>query len=83
MAAVTCQQCGGPMKKTATSSGNCLGLTIALIVFVAGLTITITTFWTIIGAVIGILMMVASLFIGGKKQKVWKCRKCGYVFNRA
>lgn len=78
-----CPQCKGSMKKTTLSSGNCSGILLALIVLFAGLFITIFFFWTIIGAVIGILMMLAALFMGGKKRKVWRCKNCGYVFDRA
>jgi len=71
------------MDKKTIRSGNVLGILLALIVFFIGLAILIFLFWTIIGAVIGVLMMIAALFMGGKRQKVWKCSKCGYIFNRA
>jgi len=71
------------MKKATLSTGNCLGILMALIVLLGGLFVTVFFFWTIIGPIIGILMMLAALFMGGKRRKVWKCRNCGYVFDRA
>jgi len=71
------------MKKVTLSSGNCLGILLALIVFFAGLFIAVAFILTIIGPIIGVLMMLAALFMGGKRRKVWKCKNCGYVFDRA
>lgn len=40
----------------------------------------------IMGALIvfflGILLILMSLGMGGKRQKIWKCEKCGYFFPR-
>jgi len=80
---LTCPQCGGVMKKATLSSGNCLGILVALIVLFSGLFVTVFLFWTIIGPIIGILIMLAALFMGGKRRRVWKCKQCGYVFDRA
>lgn len=82
MKQLTCEHCGGPMRKTVISSGNCRGLLLALIMLLAGVAVIVFFAWTIIGLVIGALMMIAALFMGGTRQKVWKCRNCGYVFNR-
>lgn len=79
---LTCQQCGGPMKKTTLSSGNCSGLVVGLLVIAAGLLITILLWWTIIGAIIGIALMFGGLLMGGKKQKVWRCTKCRSIVPR-
>jgi len=71
------------MKRGTLSTGNCMGVLVALIVLFTGLFVTVFFFFTIIGPIIGILMMLAALFMGGKRRKVWKCRRCGYVFDRA
>jgi hypothetical protein len=75
-----CQACGGEMVKKRTSSGNCLGIAIALIVFVVGLVITIAI--PVVGWVVGPIIMLCALGIGGKRQKVWRCRSCRSVIPR-
>ncbi len=77
----TCQQCGGKMRKTVVSSGNCSGLVLALIALCVGVIITFAI--PVIGWVIGPLICIGALFMGGKRSKVWKCTKCGSVVNRA
>ena len=69
-----CFMCGGSMKKTTKSSGNCLGITIALALFAFGALLTI--FVPIIGWIMGPLICICSLFVGGKRQKMWRCTKC-------
>lgn len=79
---IYCKQCDSIMDKTIHSTGNFSGIIIAIIVFIAGLSIFIWFFWTLLGAIIGILLIIMSLGMGGKRQKIWKCRKCGYFFER-
>lgn len=74
-----CRQCGGVMRKATLSSGNCAGLLLALVVIGIGLFISTTG----VGAIIGVPMMLLGLFIGGKRRRVWKCRRCGCVLDRA
>ena len=76
-----CQQCGGAMKKKTMSSGNCAGLTLALVVFCIGLLIAVAFFP--LGTILGLLVCLLSLFMGGRRSKVWKCVKCGSIVNRA
>ena len=76
-----CQLCGASMRKTVVSSGNCAGVVVALIVFAVGIIIAVTI--PIIGWVIGPIICIGALFMGGKRQKVWKCTKCASVVNRA
>ena len=86
MAKLDCQQCGGVMKKAAFSSGNFTGIIFALIVFFLGvwLLVTIPTgIDSTFRMVIGVLLIIVSLGMGGKRRKVWKCKNCGYVFDRA
>ena len=78
MAQLNCQQCGGTMKKTVQSSGNCLGIAIALILLAVGIGLCFTG----IGAIIGVPIAICALFVGGKRRKVWKCTKCGYLIER-
>jgi hypothetical protein len=71
---IRCAQCGSPMDKKTRSKGNALGLAVALIVFVIGVGLSLT----IIGAVIGVPLCILSLFIGGRRYKVWKCTGCPF-----
>ena len=75
-----CKQCGGVMKKTVVSSGNFTGIILALIVFIIGVMLLVIF---PIGAIIGVLLLILSLGMGGKRRKVWKCKRCGYIFERA
>jgi hypothetical protein len=76
--AIKCSHCGGQMVKTTKSSGNCLGLAIALIIFAIGFFLC----FTLVGAIFGIPIMICALFIGGKRTKLWKCRHCAYIYER-
>lgn len=78
---IKCQQCGGQMVKRTISSGNCLGLLVALTVLVVGITLIVAI--PVIGWILGALLCLIALFIGGKRKKVWKCSRCGYFFERA
>ena len=79
---IACKQCGGEMYKSTHSTGNFIGIVLALITFFAGILIIFFTFITIIGPIIGLLMILVSLGMGGKSHKVWKCKNCGYYFNK-
>jgi ACR3 family arsenite efflux pump ArsB len=76
---LTCQHCGGQMVRKTLTSGNCLGVAIALALFAFGAALTAT----IAGALIGIPLMLCALFIGGKRRRVWRCRRCASVLDRA
>jgi hypothetical protein len=78
MKSLNCQQCGGVMIRKTLSSGNCLGLCIALVMFAAGVWLCFTG----IGIIIGIPLCLAALFIGGKRKKVWRCKACKSVIDR-
>jgi len=67
------------MHKTVISSGNAGGIALALIVFLVGVVLCFTA----IGFICGIPICLCALLMGGKRQRVWKCRRCKYVFNRA
>lgn len=72
-----CPRCQSAMMRSTHSSGNAAGLAGALIVLAIGLVVLILI--PVIGWVLGPLIMLAALGMGGKRQKVWKCRPCGYM----
>ncbi len=76
---LSCRECGSSMKKATRSTGNLIGILGALLVFCIGVFLTTT----VVGAIVGVPMMLFALFMGGKRQKVWKCNNCGYFFERA
>lgn len=76
----TCQVCGGAMKKDKRSHGNLVGIVLALIVFCVG--IAIFVFIPCFGWVIGPIVCVLALFMGGKREKIWKCTLCGAFVMR-
>lgn len=80
---LACKACGGRMVKTTLSSGNCSGVLLGLIVVLAGILVVAFFWWTFIGTIIGILMVLMGLGMGGKTRKVWKCKSCGTVLDRA
>jgi hypothetical protein len=80
MKTLTCQQCGGAMRRKKISEGNCSGLAIAMIAFCIGVGLF---FIPVLGWVFGPLVCVCALFMGGRKRRVWKCKKCGSVIERA
>lgn len=75
-----CQACGGDMKKTTVTSGRASGCAMALIVMLLGI---VLLFLFPIGTFFGIVLIFLSLFMGGKRQKVWKCVACSATVNRA
>jgi hypothetical protein len=77
----SCQQCGGKMKKTEISKGNCAGIVVALIVICVGIVIFFII--PVIGWVVGPAICIGALFMGGTKNKVWRCVNCGSIVNRA
>ena len=79
MRKLNCQTCGGIMKRKTIKSGRATGCAIACGVFVLGILIC---FIPIVGWVVGPVMCLCAAFIGAKRQKVWKCRKCGAIVQR-
>lgn len=79
---INCRACDGTMKMKTLSSGNCLGLCIALALFGVGLVLCFFPV-PIFGAIVGVPLMIAALFVGGKKSKVWQCTTCGTTINRS
>lgn len=79
MTGLSCRQCAGNMKKTVVSSGNCLGIAVALLLFAFGVWLC----FTVVGVIIGIPVCICALFVGGTRRKVWKCTSCGCIIERA
>ena len=75
-----CPTCSGPMRKATTSSGNFVGIVLALIVFVVGLAITILI--PLLGWIVGPILMLLALGLGGKRSKAWRCKPCHVVIAR-
>ncbi|NOZ21988.1 MAG: hypothetical protein GXP25_12980 [Planctomycetes bacterium] len=67
------------MKKATLSSGNCRDLFFALILVAVGIPLCFTG----IEIVVGIPLILFGLFTEGKRKKMWRCKSCGYVFERA
>ena len=76
-----CPQCDGSMKKATITGGVISGLIMALITFTFGVALFVC--WPVFGWIIGGLLCLYALTMGGRRRKVWKCRECGYVFDRA
>ncbi|MCJ7545032.1 MAG: hypothetical protein MUP47_10825 [Phycisphaerae bacterium] len=78
-----CPYCAWPMRRRTRSRGNVVGIIKALLVLVLGLVILVTLFWTIVGAIIGLLMIILALGMGGTRTRVWQCTNCRATFQRA
>ena len=76
-----CNLCGGIMIKKTVSSGNVSGIALALLVLAAGLFLTFGGVFCG-GPIIGIPLCILALFMGGKRKKVLKCKKCGHTVDR-
>lgn len=79
---VECAQCGGEMEKDTITSGRAAGCLQGLIVFLCGLAVAVCFFWTVIGGIIGVLIMLYSLTMGAKHSHVMRCIECGYFYER-
>ena len=75
-----CQACGGEMKKKTVTSGQAAGCALGLITMFVGI---VLCFLFPIGTIFGVLLIIVSLFMGGKRQKVWRCVSCKATINRA
>jgi hypothetical protein len=69
-----CHLCASPLEATVVSAGNVQGIAVALIVFCIGVVIFVLI--PVIGWVIGPIICFCALFMGGKRQKVWRCTAC-------
>ena len=76
---INCELCGELMKKGSIANRGILMQLFLLMVFIAGLWISLS----IIGAIVGIPMMILALALSSGKRKVFKCRQCGNIKDRA
>lgn len=72
-----CPLCGGEMVRS--SVGNCAGISLGC--FLILLAIVVGTVLFPLGLVVAAPLIAFSLFCGGKR--VWRCRDCGHVLDRA
>jgi len=80
MNTIDCKQCGAPMTKTMHAERNMGVQFFGCAIFIVGL---VLLFAFPVGTIIGLLLMLGSARMGYKRKKVWKCRGCGYFFERA
>lgn len=76
---ITCQQCQGSMEKTVIARENTAVVILAVIVALVGVFLL---FMFPIGTIFGALLLYAAPKIADRSTKVWKCRDCGYFFER-
>lgn len=74
-----CHLCNNRMAKKRIRKTSAIGLGIGIIFILIGISLTIT----IIGAILGIPLIVIGLLCGSKSRKVLKCVHCGAVTDRA
>lgn len=77
---VTCQQCGGTMRKTKKTDSSMTLQLVGVILFILGL---VALFYFPLGTVIGVIVMILASRLGYSRRKVWLCKNCGYFFDRA
>jgi len=77
---IKCKQCNGEMRKaTHTKQSRALQV-IGLLLFLLGLPLL---FLFPVGSFFGVMFMALGLTLGVKRTKVWKCKQCGWFFERA
>lgn len=76
-----CKQCDGKMVRKTISTGNFRGIIFAIIVFLIGAVLLISGDLAL--TIVGVLVMLFSLFMGGRRRKVWKCKSCSSIVDRA
>ena len=81
VSSLICTHCGGEMVKKTISSGNVSGILFGLIMVVVGFAVVVAL--PGVGWVIGPLIILWALFQGGKRRRVWKCRNCSSIVDRA
>lgn len=74
--ALVCQHCSGEMKKKSKANHSQF---MALLLLLFGLIASLTG----VGLVIGIPMILIGLYMGVATKKIWMCKNCGSVIERA
>ena len=67
------------MKKTRRAESSLALQLVGVLVFILGVALL---FVIPIGTIVGLILMLSSLRLGYKREKVWKCSDCGYYFRR-
>lgn len=80
MRTLTCKQCNGTMKKRTVVSGRVMGCLIACVLLMLAVG---SLFIPVAGFVLAPLFLLAALVSGAKRRKVWRCRQCGAIIDRA
>lgn len=81
MAGVSCEKCSGQMQKTKKTDRSFGLQVVGLLLFFVGIFIMISMFP--IGIIFGLIVMILAARMGYKRTKVWKCKNCGYFYERA
>lgn len=74
-----CPLCTGNMRKGKAHSRGAANRFSGGMFIIGGALLTIT----IVGAIIGIPMIILGVILAGKKSNVWKCGSCGHAVARA
>lgn len=77
---VSCQQCGSEMVKTKKTERSMALQLVGVILFFVGVALL---FVVPIGTAVGLVLMIVAARLGYSQKKVWKCKNCGYFFERA
>lgn len=76
---IPCKQCNHTMVKATKVEASFLMQIVCLFVFMTGASLLLVV---PLGTVLGIVLMIGALSVGYKKINVWKCKHCGYYFER-
>jgi predicted membrane protein len=75
-----CRQCDTEMEKSTEAERNMALRVLSVLLFLGSV---LLIYVVPIGIVVGILLMLISLFFGFRKRKIWKCPNCGHYFERS
>jgi len=74
-----CPQCDTEMEKSTEAERNTALRILSVLLFLGSILLILVV---PIGIVVGIPLMLISLFFGFRKRKMWKCPNCDYDFER-
>ena len=75
----SCRNCNGTMRKKTITEGRGTNIIMALIFIVIGVLLCMT----VIGAIVGIPIIILSIFKQPRRRHVWRCNTCGSIIERA
>lgn len=73
VARIVCPKCGSIMQR----KSRVKHLTLSWLLFFVGVFCILFVSW-----VVGLILIVVSMFLGAKKEKTYQCNKCSYFFHR-